>query len=271
MVSPRRRAASIAFDRVAARYDQTRGGEARGAMVADALEPHLGGASTVLEVGVGTGLVGGALADRGRTVVGVDLSVPMLERARPRLGARLAAGDALRLPIRTGAVPAVIAIHLLHLVADVDEVVAEVARVLEPGGVFVVSSTLRPSDDDEADDAMAAIIRPLMERFRPDQDASPLVEAAARAAGLEHETTFETAPEVSQQSANELAEALETHLWAWTWEVPPEEWEAMIVPAIAALRALPQPGAPRQRAVRHELVVCHAPTGRSAPPPPATP
>ncbi len=72
------------FDELAEQYDQTRGGEGRGDEYAadlDAVLPR--GRGVVLDVGVGTGVVALGLARRGRAVLGLDVSAPMLARARP--------------------------------------------------------------------------------------------------------------------------------------------------------------------------------------------
>ena len=75
---------SISFDRIADRYDATRGGLERGKAVADAIAPHLTDSQRVLEVGIGTGAVAVAMADMGRDVVGIDISPEMLHRAHSR-------------------------------------------------------------------------------------------------------------------------------------------------------------------------------------------
>ena len=85
---------SIVFDRIADSYDDTRGGMERGRTVAAALHRMLPPGGPLLEVGVGTGLVAAALTELGRSPVGVDLSRPMLARARTRVPGRLALGDA---------------------------------------------------------------------------------------------------------------------------------------------------------------------------------
>lgn len=88
---------SIAFDRVADEYDETRGGAERGRLTAKDLAPWLAPGS-VLDVGVGTGVVATGLRDLGREVMGVDLATGMLSRARQRLGPRVALADARALP-----------------------------------------------------------------------------------------------------------------------------------------------------------------------------
>jgi len=108
---------SISFDRAAAIYDETRGGEKRGKLCAEALEPQLAISGLTLEIGVGTGLVAAALQAGGRCVVGVDISVQMLQRARSRKLA-VARADALALPFASGSVDAAYSVWVLHLVAD---------------------------------------------------------------------------------------------------------------------------------------------------------
>ena len=74
---------SVAFDRAAGYYDESRGlcPEVQ-ELVADRIEEAAGPGARLLEVGVGTGRIALPLHRRGRRVVGVDLSLPMLERYR---------------------------------------------------------------------------------------------------------------------------------------------------------------------------------------------
>ena len=142
---------SIPFDRIADRYDETRGGLPRGRAVADVLGRHLADRGRVLEVGVGTGVVATALADHAQSVVGVDLSPAMLTRAHERLGSVVALADATVLPIADTSVDSVVAVWVLHLVGDPAVVVAEARRVLRPGGHFVaVGGHPEYADDDAA-------------------------------------------------------------------------------------------------------------------------
>ena len=93
------RRASLSFDRIADRYDESRGGTARGERVAADLVPWLA-PGRVLEVGVGTGIVAAALAARGLPVYGVDLSQAMLRRAVDRVGSRSSAPTRWPFPSR---------------------------------------------------------------------------------------------------------------------------------------------------------------------------
>ncbi|MBV9410270.1 MAG: class I SAM-dependent methyltransferase, partial [Acidimicrobiia bacterium] len=129
---------SISFDRIAHRYDETRGGDRRGQSFAKKLEPYLEGCDRLLEVGIGTGVVAAAFGRLGRTVVGVDLSAEMLAHAHSRVGSCVARADAHMLPVPAEAVDGAYLVWVLHLVADPGAVVAECARVLRRSGRLVV-------------------------------------------------------------------------------------------------------------------------------------
>ncbi|WP_235949473.1 class I SAM-dependent methyltransferase [Candidatus Frankia alpina] len=154
---------SVSFDRIAHRYDATRGGEERGRLVAEAVGPRLPG-ERLLEIGVGTGLISRAFAERGRSVVGVDLSAAMLAHAHERLPGRIVRADAAALPLRTGAVDACLAVHVLHLVGDPDRVLAEVARVLRPGGLLAVVGVAEHAQHSD----VTAVLRDLNEALYAD-------------------------------------------------------------------------------------------------------
>ncbi len=79
---------SIAFDQAAGYYDESRGIPREvEEQAADQVEAAVGPDARLLEMGVGTGRVALPLHRRGRQVVGVDLSLPMLERYRAKAAA----------------------------------------------------------------------------------------------------------------------------------------------------------------------------------------
>ena len=93
---------------------------------------------------VATGTAGVAIAIAAATdarIVGVDISEPMLERGRQRVTAAgldhritLQVARAEQLPFPTGSFDAVSFTYLLRYVADPTATLAELARVLRPGG-----------------------------------------------------------------------------------------------------------------------------------------
>ena len=96
----------------------------------------------ILDAGCGSGPLFAALRDRGAFVTGFDKSAGMLELARQRLGddADLQVADLGRpLPFPDGAFDDVIASLVLHYLEDWTAPLAELRRVLKPGGRLIAS------------------------------------------------------------------------------------------------------------------------------------
>lgn len=99
---------------------------------------HLAGAARVLDVGTGEGQLARQAAADGALVVGVDPSTAQLEVASRRgAGPRYVRAEGGSLPFRSRAFDAVVACLVFEHIADAAEAIAEVGRVLEPGGRFV--------------------------------------------------------------------------------------------------------------------------------------
>ncbi|MGZ6898824.1 MAG: class I SAM-dependent methyltransferase [Acidimicrobiia bacterium] len=100
---------------------------------------ELAGRDRVLDVGTGEGQLARHLVAHCATrVVGVDPSVAQLATARARGGGpRYARSAAAALPFADGVFDAVLACLVFEHIEAVDEAIAEVARVLRPGGVFL--------------------------------------------------------------------------------------------------------------------------------------
>jgi ubiquinone/menaquinone biosynthesis C-methylase UbiE len=105
---------------------------------------------SVLEVAVGTGVQLAALARRNRSgrTVGVELADGMLEKARGELSragldeVELVKADALHLPFGDAEFDLVVMSYMLDLLplAEIPVALAEVKRVLRPGGRIVLSN-----------------------------------------------------------------------------------------------------------------------------------
>ena len=98
----------------------------------------------LVDVGCGTGFHLPRLAARGARVVGVEPHLPLVARARARLDgvgghtASVVAGDAEALPLADASIDVVHARWAYFFGAGCEPGLAEVARVLRPGGVAVL-------------------------------------------------------------------------------------------------------------------------------------
>lgn len=96
----------------------------------------------ILDAGCGSGPLFAALRERGATVTGIDKSSGMLELARRRLGGdadlhQAELGDPL--PFADATFDDITASLVLHYLEDWGEALAELRRVLKPGGRLLVS------------------------------------------------------------------------------------------------------------------------------------
>ncbi|MFW6321793.1 MAG: class I SAM-dependent methyltransferase [Halohasta sp.] len=141
------------FDRLAPLYDLVMPAADRSTLSAGLARAE-GGVDHLLDLGGGSGRATIAVDVPDRTVL--DVSRPMLRRARSRqlddTGRRVGQvtagdpvgplhtvqGDAGRLPLADDAVDAAITVDAFHHMPDQGRVIAEAARVLRPGGVFVI-------------------------------------------------------------------------------------------------------------------------------------
>jgi len=240
---------SLSFDPVADRYDATRGGTRRGRYVADLLVPWLPGDGTVCEIGVGTALVAAAMAERGITVVGVDISAGMLARATERLAGRVARADAAALRFADGSLAGVSAVWVFHVVGDPGGVLASCARALRPGGRVVAVVA------DESRRISHPRLESLERKYRRRQDVLDHLDPMATAAGFRAVHVEPLATFRRPTTAVELANHLEQRMWSWLWDLPPGAWEAEVEPVIAALRAEPDAAQPRPHQNAHLLAV----------------
>lgn len=96
----------------------------------------------ILDAGCGSGPLAGALRDRGAVVTGFDASPAMVGLAERRLGrdARVLVADLGKpLPFAGGAFDDVVASLVLHYLEDWAAPLAELRRVLRPGGRLLLS------------------------------------------------------------------------------------------------------------------------------------
>ena len=103
------------------------------------------------DLGCGTGQVSAALAPFVSRVVAVDASAPMLQAARKRLqgldNVDLRRGDLEALPVDDGRLDAATLMLVLHHIPEPRKALAEVARVLKPGGRVLLVDMLAHDRD----------------------------------------------------------------------------------------------------------------------------
>jgi SAM-dependent methyltransferase len=236
------------YDNEAARYDATRGGDARADAAAEAIAGLLPAtARTIVDFACGTGIVTVRLAGlAGRRVVGIDRSAGMAAVAARRLPGRICVGDATRIPLASGSADAVTVIWLLHLLGqeDSERAIAEATRVLRPGGVLI--STVDKNDAAYlTGDDIARVIWPV----RAEVATNP-ADAAARVITLGRRYGLEPAAEATFTgigqglSPRQRREELRDASRGWIAEVPGDRRE-QLDDALAALpdqdRARPNP------------------------------
>lgn len=102
----------------------------------------------VLDLGCAGGFMAEAMAARGANVTGIDPAAQAIEAARAharkgglRIGYDVGRGEAL--PYDAAGFDAVVCVDVLEHVADLHQVLSEVARVLRPGGLFLYDTINR--------------------------------------------------------------------------------------------------------------------------------
>ena len=134
---------SVSFDRAAGYYDRTRAvADGVMAQLVPLLVAEIPAGEACVEIGVGTGRIALPLVEAGVRIIGVDISTEMLRKLidkRRREWPQVAVADATRLPFRDASFGSAIASHVLHLIPGWKQAVAEVRRVVRPGGTFLVS------------------------------------------------------------------------------------------------------------------------------------
>jgi ubiquinone/menaquinone biosynthesis C-methylase UbiE len=230
---------SVSFDRAASFYDRTRAmSPAVSEEITDAILAQLSraGADRLLEVGVGTGRIARPLIARGLPVTGVDIAPAMMAQLVAQLTPQhrrpnLILADATRLPFRDAAFPAVITVHVLHLVSSIHDAITEARRVLAPGGVFLHKTQRDPEplkdSSDWWDNALGEGGHPPIRRLTFRQQREII-----RATGATLES-FDVARETLAYSPDDVLDLARRRVHSWTWQVA-EDTFAQLFPAYEA-------------------------------------
>jgi len=136
------------FSRIAARYDllnRVLSFNADRRWRARAVEELNGDSRRVLDLATGTGDLAIALSRAGKKVVGADFCIDMLSGARRKSPLPLSAADALALPFPDGSFDAVTVGWGVRNFADLGRGLAEMRRVIRPGGTVLILEFSQPS------------------------------------------------------------------------------------------------------------------------------
>ena len=111
-------------------------------LLQDLLRPAQG--ETILDAGCGTGVFTSDILSSGSHVIGLDISLPMLRRARQKIRGHpfsMVAGDLLRLPFPENSFDKVVSVTALEFIEDARGAFQELFRATKKGG-YVVAATL---------------------------------------------------------------------------------------------------------------------------------
>ncbi|MHC1562198.1 class I SAM-dependent methyltransferase [Actinomycetospora sp. C-140] len=218
--------------------------------------PHALAGRRVLDVGAGTGLASSALRAAGAHPVAVDRSPAMLAwdaAARPPG----VAGALEALPLRDGAVDDAVAAFVLNHVDDPTAALAEIARVVRPGGAVLATvaaaTTAHRAVRDRIDVVVAdAGFSPpgwyahLTTVQSPQLGEVPAMAAAARAAGLAVVDVTEHAADVGVERAEDLVDYRlgQAHVASWLAGLGADERAALRRAAVDAVTLVMAPYRP---------------------------
>ena len=227
---------SVRFDRAAETYDTTRAiSDEAMTRTIELLAAELEGRGRALEVGVGTGLLALPLHQAGVPLAGLDLTPAMMARLVEMAGGSppfpLVEADATRMPFADGTFAAAYLRWVLHLIPNWGDALAEMARVVEPGGVLLVNLGA-------FDEPTTQIRRRFSEITSVQTDPVGLMwgelgELDARMQVLGAAVRLmPPIPQEEEESLGEFLDGIAEGRWSWTWNAP----EGLRLRAVEELR-----------------------------------
>ena len=184
------------FDRIGRQWDVLRDQSFGSRFYLEAFLALLPGDWTVADLGMGTGYLLPTLAAHFRWVIGVEPVAAMLDGARQRVqcsgqaNVELCNADLAHLPFAASAVDLAIAVLVLHHVPAPGEALAELKRIVRPGGcVLIVEQTAHDSEtfQERMQDRWCG--------FAPDEFGKMVASVGFREVSTRRLTTVEPAPD----------------------------------------------------------------------------
>lgn len=126
----------------------------------------------VLECACGTGIMTRIIAPKCKKIVATDFSKEMLYKARKKLyshkNIRFQYADITALKYKTGVFDVVVAANVIHLLDEPEKAVAELRRVVKPGGIVLIPTYI--SQEANASAMITKIFNKMGANFRNEFD-----------------------------------------------------------------------------------------------------
>jgi len=214
---------SVAFDRAAENYDRTRGNSPEGLRkTIDLLADEVRGRGAVLEVGIGTGQLGLPMHEAGIPMAGLDLARPMIDVLVEKAGGRtpfpLVQGDATRMPFRDEAFGAAYLRWVLQLIPAWQDALAEIVRVVRPGGLFLVSLASDGGPRSKVRGRFAEVLGLSLEPRGLAYDGYDALDTAAIELGLTPRALLPI-PEIGHEGLDNFIDSIVNNAYSWTWGI----------------------------------------------------
>jgi ubiquinone/menaquinone biosynthesis C-methylase UbiE len=212
---------SINFDRAVNFYDETRGFPPEvaaqvGAFIAESARftPQ----QRLLEIGIGTGRIALPLAAYVQSIYGVDISAQMMGKLRQKQtdeAIYTAQADAQWLPFAPHSFDGIVISHVLHLVADPEQVIRELRRVALPT-VRLVHCHLKRINDARMQAVMQTAEVRVIEGRVTEQDS--LLQANGWFADERYFLPYKIS-----STPREYLRMVEQRIWSSTWHLSAEQ------------------------------------------------
>jgi len=103
---------------------------------------------TVLDVGIGTGIMTDAIAPLVHKVVGIDVSREMLDLGTKHDNVKLVEGDIRESGLRSKSFDRIVARQVFHhILSDMSRATKECYRLLKPGGLMILAEGIPPTQE----------------------------------------------------------------------------------------------------------------------------